>query len=275
MKKIYIFMLLLLSAVSCRLDDGSTTHRTEGSVTRHTAGLFYDIVINSVDFLDQALVLDAFLKLPEEEQQSEKYEYLRHELKRYDETTYVLGSKVISTAGTSLSDQGSVWTVELDTDHLVYYMYHNYYITAGGASPENSVVRWTLTCTGTDSWDISMGDESSVVFNASLSGTVAELQEGCAYFGSGYDYEVTIDGKIAEDSEGFSGVFVSDDFRYFYKRYESDGQDEDNTDWYSRSYTSTFRLDIYKWGQQRDWCIQYTTEDGTEYLTSVTGDLPL
>ncbi len=273
-------MLLPLAAVSCRLDGGESSHRTEDSITRYTSGVFYDMVVNSVAFLDEALCLDTYLKLPEEEQQSDKYEFFRHELRRYDENTYVLGSKVISTGGTSLTGPGSIWTLKMKMSDLYYYMYNNYYVWSGGIEPGrgDDYVTWTLACTGTDTWTVSSEDESSVSLEASYTRSEAGLEPDIPYGGSGYNYSGTLTGSLAEDPEGFSVSFSTDDFRFFYEEYAEDGSgdtEDSSTVGYARAYTVTFRLDVYKWNQRMDWCIQYTDADGTDYLTSIGNDFPL
>ena len=67
MKKLLMFIYLPFLAVSCMVDRGDEIHRTEESVTVYTAGLFYDFAYSSATLLDDALELDAYLKLTEQE----------------------------------------------------------------------------------------------------------------------------------------------------------------------------------------------------------------
>ena len=59
--------MAMLMLVSCRLDNGTGTHRTPAAVENYTSGLMYSVVVNSTEFLDEAIVLDTYLKLSEEE----------------------------------------------------------------------------------------------------------------------------------------------------------------------------------------------------------------
>ena len=62
--------MAMLMLVSCRLDNGTGTHRTPAAVENYTSGLMYSVVVNSTEFLDEAIVLDTYLKLSEEERQA-------------------------------------------------------------------------------------------------------------------------------------------------------------------------------------------------------------
>ena len=55
--------MAMLMLVSCRLDNGTGTHRTPAAVENYTSGLMYSVVVNSTEFLDEAIVLDTYLKL--------------------------------------------------------------------------------------------------------------------------------------------------------------------------------------------------------------------
>ena len=286
MKRLFIYAMAMLMLVSCRLDNGTGTHRTPAAVENYTSGLMYSVVVNSTEFLDEAIVLDTYLKLSEEERQDARYDYLRDNLKQYDENTYVYENyKVFSTGGVSLTEPGSTWTVKISVENLSDYMYRNYYLgllyagAGDGQSgqEDNGAVTWTLTCTDTDCWNMSVGSASSVMMEAGFVGTKAELSEGYDYRGSGYDYTADVSGVIAEDDNGYSGVFKADDFHYFYEEYEGSYWDgfEEYAGGYYRDFTVTLRLDIYHGGALRDWCVQYTTSSGTDFLTSVDSSLPL
>ena len=69
MKKIFLYFIVSVSAVSCILDKGSGTHRTPDALYQYTSCLLYDWVVNSVSFLDKSLEIDAYLGLSEEEKQ--------------------------------------------------------------------------------------------------------------------------------------------------------------------------------------------------------------
>lgn len=273
MKKLLMFISLPFLAVSCMVDRGDEIHRTEESVTVYTAGLFYDFAYSSATMLDDALELDAYLKLTEQERLDPIYDGLRSRLKHYDENTFVLDdSKVFSVDGMSLTDEGSIWTIKIENGYD--YMYNRYECY----KDDGAIIVWTITCTGTDSWEVKSGDESAVELDASYTRTRADIPDDYAYRGSGYDYQASLSGSVVEDSSGMSGIFSADDFRYFYDESESDwweGMENAPAGLYVRTFTVTFRLDMYKWGVPRDWCIQYTTADGTDYLTSVDSNLPL
>lgn len=278
MKKIFLYFIVSVSAVSCTLDKGSGTHRTPDALYQYTSCLLYDWVVNSVSFLDKSLEIDAYLGLSEEEKQKPEYDNLRQSLRQMDENTFQYERALIINTDGPLTEQGTVWTLELDDDMLYNYMFQSYYWRVSGDSdgspaPDGgSSVTWRVECTGSDSWKISAGGDAVMVsMEADFERAPADIMEGVKYEGTGYDYTGKVSGQIAEDPDGTGAVFRTEsDFRYYYRLYEwdSSGSDEPDREYY-HDYDVVFRLDVYRQDELSDWCELTCSSDGMDCQTSL------
>lgn len=279
-----VCFIIPVLAVSCTLDKGSSSHRTPETLSKYTSSVLYDWVVNSVSFLDKAIEIDAYLQLTEEERQDPEYGHLAQSLKQKDGNTFFYDDALtIRTGGARLTETGTEWTLELSDDRLYLYMYQNYYRALSDGSYDGSSsdddapsVIWTIKCTGNDSWKMTVGGEAvTVSLEADLVRTHADIMEGAEYEGTGYEYNGAVKGSVAEGSDGTSAVFATEGsgFRYYYAPYYvsdsyGSGSDGKVAVEYYHTYSTVFRLDIYRHNELRDWCVLTCTGDGSDYKTS-------
>lgn len=250
MKRFLPFAAVLLSAVSCKVDEGEDFMVTDDTLINYGRTVLSSYILPGAEYMVLMLDVDEYLSLPPEEQEKSR---LHGKVFPGEGNTFVYSAEgedyldfyegtVIDTGGKSIMETGAEWSAEnfYGIDGLYYY--------------SGAYMDATFKCEGEGSWSVKARIEEFGV----------EMQldfTGMSKIDSTYAGTLEVSGKETAGN-GYVSEFSSVDGPCTYV-YDDDGYDWDTA--CIGKVVGKFLVNISRDGLEKDRCVIVCQEDGGDY----------